>query len=264
MLNPQDASDNGNWSGSTSSDGDVTFSLLNPNSQLNDILRVLRSKGDFKDLAEPTLLTLPGKEASFLAGGEFPYPTVQAGSGNNAVTIVFKEFGVRLRFTPTIMRNGNIRLKVAPEVSSLDFANALTFQGFVVPSLLTRRAETEVELQDGQHLSIAGLLDNSVINNVNKIPILGDLPILGFFFRSKSARERRTELLVIVTPRIVGASDSMPPVPTGEPKDWDWSGRAQDAERHGQEGAVGGFDASRDGRCGATAVGPVWCWSRWP
>ena len=225
VLNPQDASDNGNWSGSTSSDGDVTFSLLNPNSQLNEILRVLKSKGDFKSLAEPNLLTLPGKEASFLAGGEFPYPTVQSGSGSNAVTIVFKEFGVRLKFTPTIMRNGNIRLKVAPEVSSLDFANALTFQGFVVPSLLTRRAETEVELQDGQHLSIAGLIDNSTINNVNKIPILGDLPILGFFFRSKSARERRTELLVIVTPRIVGATDNMPPVPTGEPQDWDWSNK---------------------------------------
>ena len=225
VLNPQNTSDNGDWSGTTSSDGDVTFSLLSPGTQLSDALRVLKSKGDFKELAEPTLLTLPGKEASFLAGGEFPYPTVQSGSGNNAITITFKEFGIRLKFTPTIMRNGNIRLKVAPEVSSLDFANALTFQGFVVPSLLTRRAETEVELQDGQHLSIAGLLDNSIIKNVNKIPILGDLPILGFFFRSKSARERRTELLVIVTPRIVGASDSLPPVPTGEPQDWGWSGK---------------------------------------
>jgi pilus assembly protein CpaC len=223
-LNPHELSDNGDWSGTTTSDGDVTFALLNPGNNLQDVLRVLRSKGDFKDLAEPTLLTLPGKEASFLAGGEFPYPTVQSGSGNNAITITFKEFGVRLRFTPTIMRNGNIRLNLESEVSSLDFANALTFQGFVVPSLLTRRAETEVELQDGQHLSIAGLLDNSTIRNVNKIPILGDLPILGFFFRSKSARERRTELLVIVTPRIVGASDTMPPVPTGEPETWDWSG----------------------------------------
>ena len=224
VLNPQEVSDNGDWSGTTSSDGDVTFSLLNPGSSLNDVLRALKAKGDFKDLAEPSLLTLPGKEASFLAGGEFPYPTVQGGGGNNAVSITFKEFGIRLKFTPTIMRNGNIRLKVAPEVSSLDFANALTFQGFVVPSLLTRRADTEVELQDGQHLSIAGLIDNSMIKNVNKIPILGDLPILGFFFRSKSARERRTELLVIVTPRIVGALDSLPPLPTGEPRDWDWSG----------------------------------------
>jgi pilus assembly protein CpaC len=222
-LNPHELSDNGDWAGSTTSDGDITFSLLNPGNNLQDILRLLRSHGDFKDLAEPTLLTLPGKEASFLAGGEFPYPTVQSG-GSNAVTITFKEFGVRLKFTPTIMRNGNIRLDLESEVSSLDFANALTFQGFVVPSLLTRRAQTEVELQDGQHLSIAGLLDNATIRNVNKIPILGDIPVLGFFFKSKSARERRTELLVIVTPRIVGASDTMPPVPTGEPETWDWSG----------------------------------------
>jgi pilus assembly protein CpaC len=123
------------------------------------------------------------------------------------------------------MRNGNIRLRVAPEVSSLDFANALQFQGFVIPSLLTRKAETEVELKDGQHLSIAGLLDNSTIRNVNKIPILGDLPILGALFSSKSVRERRTELLVIVTPRLVGASETLPAVPTGEPSTWDWSRR---------------------------------------
>jgi pilus assembly protein CpaC len=222
-LNPHRLSDNGDWSGSINSDGDVTFSLLNPGASLDAVFRALKTRGDFKSLAEPNLLTLPGKEASFLAGGEFPYPTVQAGGGGatgNAVTIVFKEFGVRLRFTPVIMRNGNIRLQVAPEVSSLDFANALTFQGFVVPSLLTRRAETEVELQNGQHLAIAGLLDNSLIKNASKVPILGDLPILGQLFRSKSVRERRSELLVIVTPRLVGASDKRPPVPTGEVRTW--------------------------------------------
>ncbi len=219
-VNPQNLSDNGTWQGSTSSDGAVTFSLLNPGASLDAVLRALKGRGDFKDLAEPNLLTLPGKEASFLAGGEFPYPTVQGGGAGNAVTIVFKEFGVRLKFTPVIMRNGNIRLHVEPEVSSLDFANALSFQGFVIPSLVTRRAETEVELQDGQHLAIAGLLDNSLVKNVTKIPLLGDLPILGQLFRSKSVRERRTELLVIVTPRIVGAVDTMPPVPTGEPLTW--------------------------------------------
>jgi pilus assembly protein CpaC len=223
-VNPQRLSDNGDWSGSTNSDGNVTFSLLNVGgTSLDAILRALKTRGDFKSLAEPNLLTLPGKEASFLAGGEFPYPTVQAGGGGatgNAVTIVFKEFGIRLKFTPVIMRNGNIRLTVAPEVSSLDFANALTFQGFVVPSLLTRRAETEVELQNGQHLSIAGLLDNSLVKNVNKIPLLGDIPILGQLFRSKSVRERRTELLVIVTPRLVGARDTLPPIPTGEVRSW--------------------------------------------
>jgi pilus assembly protein CpaC len=223
VLNPQRISQNGDWQGSTSSDGNVTFSLLSLNSSLDAVLRALKTRGDFKSLAEPNLLTLPGKEASFLAGGEFPYPTVQSGGGGatgNAVTITFKEFGIRLKFTPTIMRNGNIRLAVAPEVSSLDFANALTFQGFVVPSLLTRRAETEVELQNGQHLSIAGLLDNTLIKNVSKIPILGDIPILGQLFRSKSVRERRTELLVIVTPRLVGARDTMPPIPTGEVRTW--------------------------------------------
>jgi pilus assembly protein CpaC len=225
VVNPHQLSDNGTWSGSTSSDGDVTFSLLSPGAALNDVLRALKAKGEFKDLAEPSLLALPGKEASFLAGGEFPYPTVQSGAvGNGAITIEWKEFGIRLTFTPTIMRNGNIRLKVAPEVSSLDFANALTYQGFVVPSLLTRRAETEVELKEGQHLSIAGLIDNSMIDAVSKVPILGDLPIIGFFFRSKRASELRTELLVIVTPRIVGGADTLPPVPTGEPRDWDWSG----------------------------------------
>jgi pilus assembly protein CpaC len=224
-VNPHELTDDGRWAGSTDSDGDITFSLLNPGSSLSATLRALRGKGDFKDLAEPNLLALPGKEASFLAGGEFPYPSIQGGSANNAVTVTFREFGIRLKFTPTIMRNGNIRLRVAPEVSSLDFGNTVSFQGTVIPSLLTRKAETEVELKDGQHLSIAGLLDNSTTRNINKIPILGDLPILGLLFRSKNVRENRTELLVIVTPRLVGASDTPPPVPTGEPWTWDWSRR---------------------------------------
>jgi pilus assembly protein CpaC len=224
-VNPHELDSDGRWAGTTNSDGTITFSLLNAGASLSATLRALRGKGDFKDLAEPNLLALPGKEASFLAGGEFPYPTIQGGAGNNAVTIEFREFGIRLKFTPTIMRNGNIRLRVAPEVSSLDFANALNFQGFVIPSLLTRKAETEVELKDGQHLSIAGLLDNSTVRNINKIPILGDLPILGALFTSKSVRERRTELLVIVTPRLIGAYETPPAVPTGEPSTWDWSRR---------------------------------------
>lgn len=227
-LNPQDLSDNGDVFVRTNSDGNVSFNLSSPGSSLTAAIRWLKGRGDFKDLAEPNLLALPGKEASFLAGGEFPYPTVQSGGvggvgASNAVTITFREFGIKLRFTPTIMRNGNIRLKVAPEVSALDFANALTFEGFVVPSLLTRKAETEVELQDGQFLSIAGLLDNATIRNVNKIPILGDIPILGEFFKSKSYRERRTELLVIVAPELVQGKDTPDPVPTGEPWTWNWS-----------------------------------------
>ena len=179
---------------------------------------------------------MPAKEAYFLAGGEFPYPTVQSGN-SNAVTITFKEFGVKLRFTPQIARNGAIRLKVAPEVSTLDFANGVTISGFEIPSLRTRRAETEVELREGQHLAIAGLLDNESTRNLTKIPILGDIPILGEFFKSKGLRQRRTELVVIVTPSLVMASDSAPPIPTGEPgpmpfpKDWDWEGNLKGPER---------------------------------
>jgi pilus assembly protein CpaC len=230
-LNPHELSSDGNWSGMTNSDGNVTFNLSSPGSSLSAAIRWLKGRGDFKELAEPNLLALPGKEASFLAGGEFPYPTVQSGGvggvASNAVSITFREFGIKLKFTPTIMRNGNIRLKLESEVSALDFANALTFEGFVVPSLLTRRALTEVELQDGQFLSIAGLLDNSTLKNVNKIPILGDIPILGEFFKSKSARERRTELLVVVSPDLVQAQNEAEPVPTGEPSTWDWSRRMQ-------------------------------------
>jgi pilus assembly protein CpaC len=241
VINPQRASDAGDWLGGTGSargpvnpanpiasrigdlaDGVVEFGLFSNGSALEALIRALQSRGNFRSLAEPNIVALPGREASFLAGGEFPYPSIQGGGGNNAVAIVFKEFGIKLKFTPVIARNGSIRLKVAPEVSSLDFANALQFQGFTIPALLTRRAETEVEMRDGQHLSIAGLLDNSLIENTSKIPILGDLPILGQFFRSKDARQRRTELLVIVTPRLVQPTNVADPIPTEEPSTWQW------------------------------------------
>jgi len=137
---------------------------------------------------------------------------------------VFKEFGIRLKFTPEVTEAGNIRLHVAPEVSSLDFANGLNFQGYQIPSLLTRRAETEVELRDGQYLAIAGLLDNNWTKNTTKIPILGDIPILGSFFRSLDAQQSRTELLVLVTPRLVDATDAAPALPTGEASTWRWDG----------------------------------------
>jgi pilus assembly protein CpaC len=241
VLNPQDLSSDGNWSGATSlSQGapNIAFLLDSGNSEIQALIQAAISKGDLRTLAEPNLLTLPGKEAYFLAGGEFPYPTVQ--SGNSAsISIVFKEFGIKLRFTPNIARNGAIRLKVAPEVSTLDFANGLTISGFEIPSLRTRRAETEVELREGQHLSIAGLLDNESTRNLTKIPILGDIPILGEFFKSRDVRQRRTELVVIVTPRLVMASDSAPPVPTGEPGpmpepgNWNWDGKLKGPEKPG-------------------------------
>ena len=223
-LNPHKLSDKGDWSGSTNSDGSITFLLDNGTSNLAALITAAKSKGDFRSLAEPNLMTLPGKEAYFLAGGEFPFPMLQSATAGNAVTVQFRDFGIKLRFTPTIQKNGAIRLKLAPEVSSLDFANALVISGFEIPSILTRRAETEVELREGQWLAIAGLMDNNMTNNVTKIPILGDLPILGELFKSHGIRQRRTQLLVLVSPRLVTAADSAPPVPTREPADWGLSG----------------------------------------
>jgi pilus assembly protein CpaC len=232
-LNPQDLNARtGDWIGSTNTnpqegsfaDGVVDLGLFNANASIEVLIRALSSKGLLKSLAEPNLIAFPGREASFLAGGEFPYPAVQGGGGNNAVSIVFKEFGIRLRFTPTITRGGSIRLKVAPEVSALDFSNPLIFGGFTIPSILSRRAETEVEMKNGQYLAIAGLIDNTMTDNSTKIPLLGDIPILGQFFKSKDARQRRTELLVLVSPKLVLPSDAPALLPTGEPATWKWSG----------------------------------------
>ena len=157
-----------------------------------------------------------------MAGGEFPFPTIQGGN-SNAIVITWKEFGIRLNFTPNITNAGNVRLKVAPEVSSLDFGNGLTYEGFSIPTLLARRVETDVELRPGQTLAIGGLLNNQMVEDVDKIPLLGDIPILGFFFRSKQIRQERTELLVLVTPHILD-SDNLPAeaLPTGEAEVWDW------------------------------------------
>jgi pilus assembly protein CpaC len=232
VLNPHEISDQGNWSGFTNpsaSDDVIGFLLDSGNEEIEAFVQASISRGDLRTLAEPNLLTLPGKEAYFLAGGEFPYPTLQGGN-TSAVSIVFKEFGIKLRFTPNIARNGAIRLKVAPEVSTLDFANGLVIAGFEIPSLRTRRAETEVELREGQYMAIAGLLDNESTRNLTKIPILGDIPILGELFKSRALRQRRTELLVLVTPQFVMASDTALRVPTGEPGEpapvplWKWEG----------------------------------------
>ena len=170
------------------------------------MIEALQTKNLLQILAEPNLIAVNGKEASFLAGGQFPFPIVQPGEGFTAVTISFKEFGVRLQFTPLITPNGNIHLKVAPEVSTLDFANALTISGFTVPALSTRKAETEFELQDGQSFVIAGFMDNRVTDIYNKIPGLGDIPILGNFFRSKSLQKSNSELMVLCTVHRVSPS----------------------------------------------------------
>jgi pilus assembly protein CpaC len=207
----------------TLSSGLVRLFLLGDNgAALEATIRALRARGEFRSLAEPNLVTLEGETATFLAGGEFPFPSVQGTGtgGTDRVTIEWKEFGVRLNFTPFVTNDGRVRLNVEPEVSSLDFANGLQFAGYVVPAILTRRASTDVELRPGQHLAIAGLLDNQQEENVSKIPLLGDLPIIGTFFSMRERRDRQTELLVIVTPHIVEPMDAPPAVPPGEPEEW--------------------------------------------
>ena len=178
---------------------------FNTQENIGAVIKALQRRGLFQSLAEPNLITQNGTEAMFLAGGEYPYPVLQGVSG--AVTVMFKEFGVRLRFTPTIVGPGLIHLKVAPEVSALDFSNAISISGFRVPSLTTRRTETEVELRDGQTFAVAGLLDNTVTETMSKIPGLGDIPILGLLFRSQAYQKNQTELVVMITPHIV-RSDS--------------------------------------------------------
>jgi len=181
---------------------------------LGATIQALETSGVVQILAEPNLLVANGKQGSFLAGGDFPYPVVQGTTGAGgvgAVTIQFKEFGVRLNFIPTITPRGTIRLQVSPEVSSLDFANGVTISGFTVPGLDVRRVKTEVELDEGQSFALGGLLDNRDTKNFSKIPFLGDIPVLGKFFQSISTTKTNTELIVIVTPQIVY------PIPASEP-----------------------------------------------
>ncbi|HUE95808.1 MAG TPA: pilus assembly protein N-terminal domain-containing protein, partial [Longimicrobiaceae bacterium] len=221
-LNPHQLEGTGDWLIETVSEGLLRLFLVDPRADLDVILRALRTTTDFRSLAEPNLLALDGTEASFLAGGEFPFPVLQPGAATGAVTIEWREFGVRLNFTPFITGAGSIRLRVAPEVSQLDFASGLVLSGFAIPTLLTRRAENEIELLDGQTFAIAGLLDNTTLESVTRLPILGSIPIIGGLFRSRLRRQDRTELLVLVTPRLVAPSNAPPPVPTGEPETWRW------------------------------------------
>jgi pilus assembly protein CpaC len=175
-------------------------------------ITALSTKGVTEVLAEPNILAVNGKEASFLAGGEYPYPVAQAAAGGTAtITIMFKEYGIRLNFIPVVTPRGTIRLQVAPEVSSLDFTNAVELSGFEVPAITSRKMKTEVELADGQSFVIAGLLDNNETETFQKIPFLGDIPILGKFFQSMSKNKTNTELIVLVTPEIVA------PIHAGEP-----------------------------------------------
>ena len=186
--------------------------LFNTNFNVGAVIRALKQTGYFQSLAEPNLIAYNGLEASFLAGGEFPVPF---SSGLGAISIVFREFGVRLNFRPTIAGD-LIRLHVRPEVSSLDFNNGILAEGFRIPALTVRRAETEVELRDGQSFAIAGLLNNQSQEDTAAIPILSQLPIIGSLFKSRADRQERTELLVLITPRLVRPldPDEVPPLPT--------------------------------------------------
>ena len=186
--------------------------LFRPDLNLGATIRALQQQNVLEILAEPNVMAVNGTESSFLAGGEFPYPVVQGGA-NNAVTVQFKEFGIRLNFTPHVMPDGMIRLKVSPEVSALDFTNGLNVSGFTVPALTSRKATTEVDLRDGQSFAIAGLMDNRTTELAAKIPVLSSIPILGHLFKSKQTNRTNTELLVMVTPRVVEAL-SPPQTPT--------------------------------------------------
>jgi pilus assembly protein CpaC len=206
--------------------GNSSFSISNalnifafrPDLNLATLIQALQSRNLLQILAEPNLITSNGKEASFLVGGEFPIPILQGGANSGAVTVQFREFGIRLTFTPIVTGNGTIRLYVKPEVSSLDFANAVSFNGFTIPALSSRKMETNIELGEGQSFVIAGLIDNRVTETISRIPGLANLPILGNLFKSKQFDRQNTELVVVVTPEVTmpllaGEAKPMPVMP---------------------------------------------------
>jgi pilus assembly protein CpaC len=176
--------------------------FFNTKEQLGGVIKALQTKGLFQSLAEPNLIAESGKEASFLAGGEFPVPIAQGTGAGTSISVQYKEFGIRLTFTPVVIGE-RVHLKVRPEVSSLDFGNAVVLNGFRIPALQTRRTETEIELNDGQTFAIAGLMNNTMNSTLQKIPGIGDIPILGLLFKSKQAQKSQTELVVMITPEIL-------------------------------------------------------------
>ena len=191
--------------------------LFRPDINLGATIKDLEQKSVLEILAEPNLLAANGQKATFLAGGEFPFPIVQPSQGFTSITIQFKPFGVRLDFTGSISNDNVIRLHVAPEVSTLDFTNGLTISGFSIPAISARRAETEIELKDGQSFGIAGLMDHRAQVQLAKVPGIADIPVLGQLFRSRSINRSNTELMVLVTPHIVDPVHAQTAVPV-EPK----------------------------------------------
>ena len=204
-FNPPSITDVSGAPTATFGSTELNFLALFPGLNAGADIQALIQKNLVEVLAEPNIIAQNGKQASFLAGGEYPYPVVQGGAAGSpaTVTIQFKEYGVRLNFIPTIMPNGSIRLQVAPEVSTLDFSNAIELSGFAVPAINTRKVNTEVELANGQSFVIGGLLDNRDTETFEKIPFIGDIPILGKFFQSTQVTKTNTELMVVVTPELV-------------------------------------------------------------
>jgi pilus assembly protein CpaC len=191
--------------------------VYRPDLNIGATIKALQQRNLLQVLAEPNLITVEGKEASFLAGGSFPFPilttTSTGGAVSPVITVQFKPFGIQLNFTPTILPSGAINLKVSPEVSSLDYATAVTLQGYLIPAIAQRRADTEVILRDGESFAIAGLIDNRVVQTITKVPGFGDVPILGKLFRSRSSQKTTDELLVVVTPHFVrplGVGEKVP------------------------------------------------------
>lgn len=221
-------------SGSAASSFQISdpLNLLFYNTSINVgvAIKAMEDQQILQILAEPNITTISGQKAAFLAGGEFPYPVVQGGAAGTSapVTIQFRPYGVKLEFTPLVNPDGTIQLKVAPEVSALDYTNSVNISGFTIPALSTRRAETQVELKNGQSFAISGLLDRRTTDSLGKVPVLGELPVLGQLFRSKNISRSTVELVVIVTPTVVDPlKDAAPPqqpklpVPMLDPKSFD-------------------------------------------
>jgi pilus assembly protein CpaC len=217
------------------------------------LIDALKEEGLIKVLAEPTLITMSGKSANFLAGGEFPVPVPQASGVSSTITIEWKQFGVGLNFSPVVLSSKKISMQVAPEVSDLDFSNAIQISGFVVPALTTRRVSTTIELGDGQSFAIAGLLKDNVREVVSKFPLLGDIPILGVLFRSSEFQKNETELIIIVTPHLVKpmnlAKQTLPTDQYIEPNDFEFYllGALEGSKKEDRPGAPSSSPDSRSG-----------------
>jgi pilus assembly protein CpaC len=191
--------------------------------EFSTIIKALQQKGDLKLLANPQLICLSGEKASFLVGGEVPVPIAQTGGAGGAVsvTVQWKEYGVKLDFLPTIVDTNLINLKITPEVSSLDWSNAVTIAGWEIPSIHTRKADATVELNSEQSVVLGGLLSTEETKTVKRVPILGHIPVLNIFFTKKETTKSETELLIIVSPRIISsiAKEKIPPLPGEQPKE---------------------------------------------